>query len=301
MGASPPRLLPRAPRKTCSVPRQEHGAALGAGLHGRQLTLLRRSDTCGFRTRSGRGTERQQLPAAQQAALLRRRSAPASEAANQRAASYPGTGCQSPSVYPPYCSRRLESPSSRCSCQRPGRPAGRSPAGGAARRPPSPSSRRHLAAARWVDGPAQPSRPPTHARSTASMGLAPFPPRPGRKRRDGTGRGGAAAQRERPPGGGRSGSGCSWAAAPGGARCCCGCVLLTRSPKQSACIQTARLGTATGHTDPCGKTRKPLEGRRQIASHRNTHSLQGNEATGAENPHRSIKHAASVRAVCVYC
>lgn len=112
-------------------------------------------------------------------------SPPASQAANQRAPAVRARLFTRP--------RRLESPSSRHSCQRPGRPAARRPAGGAAQRPPSPSSRRHLAAAGRADGRAQPSRPPTHARSTASMGLAPFSPRPGRKRRGGTGRGRGSA------------------------------------------------------------------------------------------------------------
>lgn len=98
----------------------------------------------------------------------------------------PGSSCQSPSAYAPHCFGRLRSPSSRCSCQRSGRPAGRSPAGGAARSPPSPP----LAAISRPQGGPTPraALAPTYPRAEHRLHGAralPDPRRPRRKRRDG--------------------------------------------------------------------------------------------------------------------
>ena len=175
----------------------------------------------------------------------------------------PGSSCQSPSAYAPHCSGRLGSPSSRCSCQRSGRPAGRSPAGGAARSPPSPPL---AAISRPQGGPTPPRSPRAHL---PTRGAPPpwgsRPSRPAATEEEEAGRGAAPPQSELRR---REGSGSRWpraAAATGGARrcatarrCLCGCVLLTRSPKQPACTQTARLGTAAG------QTRSPAERRRSL-------------------------------------
>lgn len=183
-----------------NLPRPQAGAALGAGWRGRHLTLLRRSDTCGLRAPSGRGTERQQLPAAQRAALL--------PPHKQQTSGH--------RLSEPVCLPALEGSKARPYAAR---AKGRADPQHAAR-PEEPHS------ARPHPPPAAISRPqggPTAARSPRAhlptRGAPPpwgsRPSRRGRGGRGGAGRGEAAAQRGRPPGGGRRGSAFSWAAAPG--------------------------------------------------------------------------------------
>lgn len=219
----------------------------------------------------------------------------------------PGSSCQSPSAYAPHCFRKARKPVLTLLVSTVGQARRTQPGRRSRTEPALASSRRHLAAARRADAPAQPSRPPTHARSTASMGLAPFPTRGDRGGRGGTGCGPASA-RAPPPRGLRQPMAprgrCHWRSS---ALCNCPALPLwlraAHAEPKAACLHPDSPAGDRGrpNTEPCGKTTKPLEGRKQIASHRNAYGLQGNEAAGAESPHRSRKRTTSVRAVCVYC
>lgn len=175
----------------------------------------------------------------------------------------PGSSCQSPSAYAPHCFRKARKPVLTLLVSTVGQARRTQPGRRSRTEPALASSRRHLAAAGRADAPRSPrAHLPTRG---APPPWGSRPSRPAATEEEEAGRGAAPPQRELRR---REGSGSRWpraAAASGGARrcatarrCLCGCVLLTRSPKQPACTQTARLGTAAG------QTRSPAERRRSL-------------------------------------